>query len=216
MATSGPEKWSTQPTTGQRAWTTSTSTTSGANPDTNAPGGVLHLVLAVLASGNDEAESLGRAGKCVVILHSDCSVSVADDGRGTDTRRGSNGEMAKKPVMATEDLRFFDNPNVVLLPDGTPRRGMSVVSALSHWRPPLVTDVRPSDGTRGTGAVRTEALNVEAALGPTLSGAHQPRDLLLVMCHAPGWSAKQGWMDLTSRPDARSLSRARRASQRLA
>lgn len=91
------------------------------------------MVLEVVAYANDEAEALGRTGKCMVTLHADGSVSVADDGRGTDTRRGSSGEMIKKPVMATKDLRYFENHHEVLLPDGAPRRGMSVVSALSHW-----------------------------------------------------------------------------------
>ena len=35
--------------------------------------------------------------------------------------------------MATKDLRFFDHPDAQLLPDGHPRRGMSVVAALSEW-----------------------------------------------------------------------------------
>lgn len=103
------------------------------DPGAYAPGGLLHLVLEVVAYANDEAEALARPGNCVVILHPDGSVSVADDGRGTDTRRGSDGEMVKKPVMATKDLRFFDHPHEVLLPDGAPRRGMSVVAALSRW-----------------------------------------------------------------------------------
>jgi topoisomerase-4 subunit B len=90
------------------------------DPAAYAPGGLLHLVLEVVAYANDEAEALGRPGKCVVTLHSDGSVSVADDGRGTDTRRGSNGEMVKKPVMATKDLRFYDRRHEVLLRGGTP------------------------------------------------------------------------------------------------
>jgi topoisomerase IV subunit B len=35
--------------------------------------------------------------------------------------------------MATRDLRFFDAPDPPLLPDGYPRRGISVVAALSTW-----------------------------------------------------------------------------------
>ncbi|MER5528411.1 hypothetical protein ABT075_28135 [Streptomyces sp. NPDC002677] len=35
--------------------------------------------------------------------------------------------------MASKDLRFFDFPGAELLPDGHPRRGMSVVAALSEW-----------------------------------------------------------------------------------
>lgn len=102
-------------------------------PELYAPGGLLHLVLEVVAYANDEAEALRRPGACSVTLHSDGSVSVDDDGRGTDTRQDGNGGMVKKPVMATKDLRFFDGEHQVLLPDGRLRRGMSVVSALSTW-----------------------------------------------------------------------------------
>ena len=103
------------------------------DPDVYAPGGLLHLVLEVLAYADDEAEALGRRGKCIVTVHSDGSVSIADDGRGTDTRRDSHGAVIKKPVMTTQDLRFFESQHGVLLPDGRVRRGMSVVSALSRW-----------------------------------------------------------------------------------
>ena len=132
-----------------------------------APGGALHLVLEVLAYAADEAEERG-AGHAVVTLHDDGSISVADDGRGTDTRVDDRGRTVKKPVMATKDLRFFDEPSVAL-PDGHPRRGMSVVAALSEWlvhtnhrrngswtqryeRGVPVTDLTPieSDGTTGT------------------------------------------------------------------
>uniref|UniRef100_A0AAU2UX35 DNA topoisomerase (ATP-hydrolyzing) n=1 Tax=Streptomyces sp. NBC_00003 TaxID=2903608 RepID=A0AAU2UX35_9ACTN len=99
---------------------------------TFAPGGIRHLVLEVVAYAADEAESRG-AGKCVVTLHADGSISVEDDGRGTDTRYDADGRPIKKPVMATKDLRFFDHPDAQVLPDGHPRRGMSVVAALSEW-----------------------------------------------------------------------------------
>src|SRR5689334_10188022 len=56
-----------------------------AQPTAHAPGGVLHLVLEAIAYPADEAVDTGR-GHCVVTLHADGSVSVADDGRGTDTR----------------------------------------------------------------------------------------------------------------------------------
>jgi DNA gyrase subunit B len=36
-------------------------------------------------------------------------------------------------AYAAEDLRFFDSPDAQLLPDGHPRRGISVVEALSEW-----------------------------------------------------------------------------------
>lgn len=87
-----------------------------------APGGVRHLVHEVLAYAAEEAESLCRPGTVQVMLHTDGSVSVADDGRGTDTRRDAAGLVVKKPVLATRDLRFFDDPDAALLPDGRPRR----------------------------------------------------------------------------------------------
>ncbi|MFC3451999.1 hypothetical protein [Amycolatopsis speibonae] len=58
---------------------------------------------------------------------------MADNGRGTATRVDEQGQTAKKPIMSTKDLRFFDFPDAQLLPDGHPRRGMSVVAALSDW-----------------------------------------------------------------------------------
>jgi hypothetical protein len=64
-----------------------------------APGGALHLVLEVLAYAADEAEATG-SGRAVITLHDDGSVSIADDGRGTDTRVDDLGQTVKKPVMA--------------------------------------------------------------------------------------------------------------------
>ncbi|MFK0049865.1 ATP-binding protein [Streptomyces sp. NPDC090741] len=97
-----------------------------------APGGLPHLLLEVVAYAADEAECTG-GGRCTVTLHADGSVSVADEGRGTDTRLDGHGRPVKKPIMATKDLRFFDHPEAQILPDGHPRRGMSVVAALSEW-----------------------------------------------------------------------------------
>ncbi|WP_199808107.1 ATP-binding protein [Streptomyces sp. NRRL F-2580] len=102
------------------------------SPAEFAPDGPWHLVLEVLAYAADEASSRG-GGSCVVVLHPDGSLSVRDDGRGTDTRVDEHGQVVKKPVMATKDLRFFDFPQAEALPDGRPRRGMSVVAALSEW-----------------------------------------------------------------------------------
>ncbi|UWZ34664.1 hypothetical protein Drose_26020 [Dactylosporangium roseum] len=102
------------------------------HPAKFAPGGMVHLILEVIAYAADEAETTA-AGRCIVTLHSDGSVSVADNGRGTDTRCDEQGQPIKKPVMATKDLRYFDFPDAQRLPDGHPRRGMSVVAALSEW-----------------------------------------------------------------------------------
>ena len=113
-----------------------------AQPATHAPSGVLHLVLEVLAYAADEAQA-GGGGTCVVTLGADGSVSVADDGRGTDTRLDELGTPVRKPVMATKDVRFADATDAPLLPDGHPRRGMSVVAALSDR---LVHHNRRQDG----------------------------------------------------------------------
>ena len=113
-------------------------------PASYAPGGLLHLVLEVMAYADDEAQACGRRGKARVTVHGNGSVSVEDDGRGTDTRRDDSGAVVRKPVMATRDLRFFDADPPILLPDGHPRRGISVVAALSRW---LVHLNRRSDGS---------------------------------------------------------------------
>jgi topoisomerase-4 subunit B len=104
-----------------------------AEPETFAAGGATHLILEVLAYAAEEADSTGTTGQCVVTLHADGSVSVADNGRGTDTRNDTVGRPVRKPVIASKDLRFFDSPDPPPLPDGYPRRGMSVVAALSRW-----------------------------------------------------------------------------------
>ena len=95
-------------------------------------GGVLHLVLEVLAYPLDEAAE-GHSNRVRVVLHSDGSISVEDDGRGTDTRYDEAGMPVVKPIMATPDLRFFGIAAAPLLPDGRPRAGISVVAALSAW-----------------------------------------------------------------------------------
>jgi topoisomerase IV subunit B len=102
------------------------------SPATFAPGGVQHLVLEVLAYAADEARASG-AGRCVVTVCRDGSVSVTDNGRGTATRTDEHDQVVRKPVMSTKDLRFFDSPSAQLLPDSYPRRGISVVAALSEW-----------------------------------------------------------------------------------
>lgn len=70
-------------------------------------------------------------------------MSVTDDGRGTDTRSTDVGFVVRKPVMSTKDLRFFDQDEPLLLSDGNPRRGVSVVAALSDW---LIHTNRRSEG----------------------------------------------------------------------
>ena len=132
-----------------------------------APRGAWHLLLEVLAYAADEASSRG-GGRCLVTLCPDGSLSVADDGRGTDTRADEHGRIVKKPVMASKDLRFFDSPDAERLPDGHPRRGMSVVAALSDW---LVHTNRRLNGAwtqryeRGIPVTDLEAVQADGTTG---------------------------------------------------
>jgi topoisomerase IV subunit B len=73
------------------------------DPAVFAPSGILHLIFEVLAYAAEEAISNG-SGQALVPLHCDGSVSVADNGRGTDTRVDDQGRTFKKPVIATKDL----------------------------------------------------------------------------------------------------------------
>lgn len=160
------------------------------DPARYAPGGVAHLVLEVLAYAAEEAQARG-GGSAAVTFHDDGSISVADDGRGTETRISDSGAV-RKPVMSTKDLRYFDGSTEVL-PDGHLRHGMSVVSALSDWLEHTnrrdsrswtqryeqgvpVTDLTPvdDDGTTGT-TVRFRPGAGLAAVGeelPTEFGEH--------------------------------------------
>ena len=97
-----------------------------------ASGGPLRLVLEVLAYPVDEAAE-GGTTRIRVVLHTDGSISVADDGRGTETRVDAEGGARVKPIMATKDLRFYGRDDAPLLPDGSARAGISVVAALSEW-----------------------------------------------------------------------------------
>jgi len=56
---------------------------------------------------------------------------------------GATSTATRKPVITTKDLRFFDAPERVYLPDGEPHRGMAVVAALSRW---LIHTNRRQDG----------------------------------------------------------------------
>lgn len=97
-----------------------------------AAGGRRHLILEVLAYAQDEAAATGRLGNVAITYQNDGTVTVDDDGRGTDTRVDADGRMIRKPVMATADVRFADPTVAPRLPDGLPRRGMSSVASLSE------------------------------------------------------------------------------------
>lgn len=79
------------------------------HPAVFAPGGMRHLILEVVAYAADEAAPNG-GGRCTVTLHADGSVSVADDGRGTDTRLDAHGRAVKKPVVASKGPPVLRSP----------------------------------------------------------------------------------------------------------
>jgi len=168
-------------------------------PATYSPGGGEHLILEVLAYAADEAESTGRAARGIVTLHADGSVSVADDGRGTDTRVDAAGRVIKKPVMGTKDLRFFDDPDAETLPDGHARRGMSVVTALSEW---LIHTNRRRGGSwtqRYEHGVPTTDLRPVADDGTTGTTVHFQPDIAIMVSPgtmAPNLTRAANWPQL--------------------
>ncbi|MDQ7993031.1 MAG: hypothetical protein AAGC63_13985 [Propionicimonas sp.] len=168
-------------------------------PGLYAPGGVLHLVLEVVAYADDEARELGRRGRCEIVLFPDGSVSVADDGRGTDTRMTTDGRIVRKPVMATRDLRFFDSREPQLLPDGQPRRGISVVAALSEW---LVHTNHRADGSwqqRYRAGVPLDGLTSVASDGRGTTVRFLARDLAPVGRDDLTPATRFEWLDVSCR-----------------
>jgi topoisomerase-4 subunit B len=103
-----------------------------ADPGRFSAGGLAHLVLEVVAYPVDEAES-GTTDRVLITLHPDGSISVEDNGRGTNVFFDEAGKPVVKPIMATRDLRFFEIADAPVLPDGLRRSGMSVVAAMSEW-----------------------------------------------------------------------------------
>lgn len=146
------------------------------DPSAFAPGGPMHLVLEVLAYAVDEA-AYGDGPRAVVALHPDGSISVADNGRGTDTRVDDEGRTVRKPIMATQDLRFFESHSPPVLSDGHPRRGISVVAALSSW---LVHTNRRPEGAwtqryeQGIPVTDLDAIESDGTTGTTVHFSPNP------------------------------------------
>lgn len=163
-----------------------------------APTGVAHLVLEVVAYAADEVGH-STTGTCEVTLHADGSVSVVDHGRGTDTRVANDGHPVRKPVMATKDLRFFDTPSAEQLPDGHPRRGMSVVAALSRW---LVHTNRRATGSwtqryeHGIPVTDLEPLDDDGTTGTTVRFLPDDAVRAIAPVSADSLRALMGWAHL--------------------
>jgi len=105
----------------------------------------------------------------------------------------------KKPVLATRDLRFFDDPDAETLPDGHARRGMSVVAALSEW---VIHTNRRAGGSwsqRYEHGVPMTDLTPVADDGTTGTTVHfQPDSAILVIpgVMAPQLTRAAGWPQL--------------------
>lgn len=141
------------------------------NPAVIAPDGLLHLILEVVAYAADEAEATGK-GPCLITLHADGSVPVSDEGRGTDTRADDRGRHIRKPIMSSKYLRFFDLTEAQSLPALHPRRGISVVAALSRW---LIHTNRRRGGAwtqRYEHGIPVSDLMPATATGPTGTTVH--------------------------------------------
>ena len=145
------------------------------DPATFAPGDVQHLVLEVVAYVADEAEA-SSGGQCVITFHRDGSVSVSDDGRGTDIHRDDGGHVTRKPIMATKDLRFFDSPDAQMLPEWlvhtNHRRDGAWTQRYEHGIP--VTGLLPIPGrsaTRTTVHFRPDQTALTSSAHPVIDTA---------------------------------------------
>jgi DNA gyrase/topoisomerase IV subunit B len=106
-----------------------------------APGGILHLILEAIAYAADEAESTAT-GRCVVTLHNDGSVSVADNGRGTDTRYDEQGQSILLPIPDNDTtgttVRFL--PDAALSTSALASAAELVQLTLTTW-PHLTVEI---------------------------------------------------------------------------
>ncbi len=166
-------------------------------------GGAAHLVLEVLAYADDEATALGRTGHCTVTEHADGSFTTSDDGRGTDTRRDRWGAVVRRPVMSTRDVRFSGDDGGPALPDGLPRRGMSVVAALSTW---LEHTNRRPDGSwtqrYESGSPQTELVELDPAPSAGTTVRFLPEPALVAPSHpTAGQLAAFPHLRVTNRSD---------------